>query len=87
MASYRYASVVRLTMDDPRNDNLSEGDVLIAAGKCEDGVSHTVLNPEEKGFTDVECEVLETFEADRVMSEGDITDWGAEQARKAEVFG
>lgn len=86
MASYKYACVVRLTMDDPRNDNLEEGDVLIAAGKCEDGVSHTVLDPEKKGFTEVECEVIETFEADQVMSKSDITDWGATQAQKQNVM-
>jgi hypothetical protein len=86
MASYKYASVVRLTMDDPRNDNLEEGDVLMTAGKCEDGVSHTVLNPETKGFTEVECEVIETFEADQVMSKSDIMDWGATQAKKANVM-
>jgi len=86
MASYKYASVVRLTMDDPRNENLEEGDVLMAAGQCDDEVSHTVLNPDTKGFTEIECEVIETFEADQVMSKSDIMDWGATQAQKQNVM-
>lgn len=75
--TYRYASVVRLTMDDPTND-IGEGDVFIVAGQCEDGVFHTVLDDETKGFVDVECEVIDTFHADYRMSKSEIKAWAGD---------
>jgi len=83
-ATFRHASVVRLTMDDPRNGH-EEGTVFIEPGTCDDGVAYTVIDEENEGFLDIECEVLETFEADSPMSRSDIKDWGAQQAKKAGI--
>ena len=83
-AAYRHASVVRLTMDDPRNGH-EEGSVFIEPGTCDDGVAYTVVSEEKKGFLDIECEVLETFEADTRMSRPDIKSWGAQQAKQAGI--
>lgn len=76
--NYLYASVVRLTMDDPRNDSLEEGDVMIVSGKHEDGYSYTVVDEEKRGFTDVECEVLRTVESPYRMGKQEIRSWAAE---------
>lgn len=77
--NYRYVSVVRLTMDDPTNENLDEGTILMQAGKCEDGVAHTVLDEENGDFVDVECEVLTTLKAEYRMGEREIERWAADQ--------
>ena len=78
---YRHVSVIRLTMDDPVNEDLNEGDVLLRAGRCEDGVSHTVLSEQTKSFLDVECEVLGRLETESKMTEREIEQWAAGQER------
>lgn len=80
--SYRWASVVRLTMDDPVNDHMEEGTETIVAGRCEDGISHTVFDPEARGdFVRIECEVLQQYHAESRMTRDDIVTWAVEKAR------
>lgn len=81
-ATYLYASVVKTTVDDPTNDR-EAGTVLIEAGKCDDGVAYTVFTDE--GFLEIECDVLEVFEADSPMSRENITQWAAQQAEESDV--
>lgn len=82
MTGYKYASVVRLAMDDPRNDDLNEGDVIIVAGKHDD-YEYMVFGDEE--FVDVECEVLGVLGADYRMSKSEIKSWAADQDQAAEI--
>ena len=84
---YRSASMVRLSMDDPVNDRLEKGTVMLIEGPCEDGISHTVMDRDQGDFVDIECELLETFEADSWMTKEEIKDWGVEQAKKTERWG
>lgn len=85
LTSYKYASVVRLTMDDPRNDHMKEGSVILVAGRHEEEYSYTVLDDEKEGFTDVECESLGVLEADYRMNQDEITTWGADQDEAREL--
>lgn len=78
---YKWASIIRLTMDDPVNDNLDEGTEMIAAGRCEDGVSHTVFDRETGDFIDISCEVVKRYQADSWMSKRDIQTWASQKAR------
>ena len=54
--AYRYATLVRLTMDDPRNEDMNEGTEFLAAGKHEDGYSYNVIGDED--LVTVECETV-----------------------------
>lgn len=81
---YETVSVVRLTMDDPTNENMEEGDVMIAAGSCPHGNAYSVLHEAGEDFVDIECEVLEQFEPEKPMMKSDIIDWGVQQAKKSE---
>ncbi len=80
--NYRYASKVRLTMDDPRNENMTEGTVMMLAGKCDEGVAYTVVDEEKEGYTNVECEVLAQYHADERMSEDEIKNFGVAQSKQ-----
>lgn len=85
MTSYKYASVTRLTMDDPCNEHLEEGTVLLTAGKHEETYTYAVLDEDKEGFTDVECEVLGVLEADQRMNKDEIETWAADQDRALEL--
>ena len=79
---YRWASIIRLTMDDPVNEKLDEGTEMTVSGRCEDGVSHTVFDRETGDFIDIQCEVVKRYQADSWMSKTDIQTWAARKARK-----
>jgi len=63
---YQYGSVLRVLNDDPTN-NLDEGDIILEAGKMEDGDSYTVLA--DSGPVKVEMETVEVYENDQKMAE------------------
>jgi len=80
--NYRYATVVKQTMDDPRND-IEAGRVEIVAGQFEDGVIRTVFH--DGDFLEIEGKQLEQFHADTRMSASDIRTWAVGKAKKSEV--
>lgn len=84
MSSYKYASVVQLDEDDPRND-LKAGDVLLVEGKNEDGYTYTVRDPTAGDFVDIDCRVVGRLEADYRMSKQEIRAWAADQDRAVEL--
>lgn len=80
MSSYKYASVVQLTEDDPaEKSTLEEGDIRLVAGKHEESYSYSVLAEASKDFVDVGCRVLGVLEADYRMSKSEIVSWAADQ--------
>lgn len=79
MSSYKYATVVQLTEDDPANKELVEGEIIIAAGKHDEDYHYTVLDEENEGFADVNCKPLGVIKAPERMGENDIVSWAADQ--------
>jgi len=82
---FRHASVVRLTMDDPTNENRTKGTILIKAGPCKDGVGYSTYCEEDEKYVDVSCEVLKRFKSDTVMTKRDIKSWAKAKANTSDI--
>lgn len=74
-ATYRYATILRYTTDDPKND-VEEGTHTIKAGK-QDGDEYTVLT--EEGPKKIELEAVEVYESDTLMTEKEAADFARDQ--------
>lgn len=74
--SYRYGTILRVTNDDPRND-LEEGDIIIEAGKLEDGDSYTVLS--DAGPVEVVMETVEVYKSDQPMAEREAMEFARDR--------
>ncbi len=80
MASYMYATVVRLLEDAPGRGRLTEGDEMIVAGKHPDGYRYRVQSDEHRGFPHVECETVRVIgPAESKMGADLIRTWAAKQ--------
>lgn len=79
MTSYKYATLLRATADDPHPDNeVSEGDLHVKAGKHEDGDQYEVLTDEQVAV--VEFETVAVYEADRQMSKRQAAKFARDRA-------
>lgn len=76
MSTYRYGTVLRLLTDDPHN-GLEEGDIVLGAGKLDDGDSYTVLT--DDGSVTVEMEAVAVYESDTTLSEQDAKAFARER--------
>jgi hypothetical protein len=74
--SYRYGTILEVQNDDPVND-LEAGDIIIEAGKLDDGDSYTVLS--DDGHVQVEMETVEVYDAECKMSEREVTEFARDQ--------
>lgn len=63
---YRYGTVLEVQNDDP-NNGIEEGDIILEAGKLDDGDSYTVLT--DDGVVAVEMETIGVYENDTEMGE------------------
>lgn len=79
--TYRYATLVRLTRDDPVNGH-DEGDELFVEGKHPDGWSYNVLSDEKQGVIRIPCETVKTYEAPTRMGQEDILDYAVGVEKK-----
>jgi len=83
--SYRYATVVQLTMDDPRNGH-EEGDILLVAGNHPESYSYTVYG--ENDFVDVECDSLQVVgPSPSHMNKAEVQAWASGQPKAKEAAG
>ncbi len=79
MASYLYATVVRLLQDAPGNGRLLTGDLLIVPGKHEEGYRYRVKSDAHRGFPSVECETVRVIgPAESKMGDDLIRVWAAQ---------
>ena len=82
MASYMYATIARLVEDDPSDPNANEGDITVLAGKRKNP-SYTVVDEDNEGFAEVECEVVEIIElATRTGKKKSVREKAIVQARR-----
>ena len=86
-AKYRYGTVLRLTMDDPQNDHMPKGTMHLKAGKHENGWSHTVIDEEKEGFTEVKSETVAVYEAAGRMDKDAILEFTKRKANEDDVGG
>jgi len=81
MTSYKYATILRATTDDPHPENdVSEGDLHIKAGKHEDGDQYTVLGEEQVAV--VAFETVAVYEADQKMSKREAVEFARDRAAR-----
>lgn len=76
MSTYRYGTILRVQNDDPHN-SLEEGDIVIEAGKLEDGDSYAVLA--EDGPAKVEMETVAVYESESKMGEREAKEFARER--------
>ena len=74
--SYKYGTVLRVLNDDPTND-LEEGDIILEAGKLEDGDSYTTLG--DDGPVTVEMEAVEIYESDTQMGKREAKEFARDR--------
>ncbi len=87
MASYLYATVVRLVRDAPGDGRLVAGDLMIVAGKHEEGYRYRVKSDEHRGFPSVECETVRIVGPAASKMGGDlIRVWAAQQPDALELL-
>lgn len=79
MSTYKYATLLRATTDDPHPENdVSEGDLDIKAGKHEDGDQYTVMAEEQLAV--VAFETVAVYEADQKMSKREAAKFARDRA-------
>jgi translation initiation factor IF-2 len=76
MTRYRYGTILEVQNDDSRN-GIDEGDILIEAGKLDDGDSYTVLT--DDGPVTVEMETVAVYQSDTVMGEREAKEFARDQ--------
>jgi hypothetical protein len=76
MSQYRYGTILRVLNDDPTN-SLEEGDIIIEAGKLEDGDSYAVLS--DNGPVKVEMETVAVYESDHQMGEREAKEFARDR--------
>lgn len=76
MTRYRYGTILEVQNDDPTN-GIDEGDILIEAGKVDDGDSYTVLADE--GPVTVEMETVVVYESDSEMGEREAKEFARDR--------
>jgi len=76
MSTYKYGTILRVQNDDPRN-SLKEGDIIIEAGKLEDGDSYTALA--DDGPVTVEMETVAVYESETKMGEDEAKEFARDR--------
>ena len=76
MTRYRYGTILEVQNDDSRN-GIDEGDILIEAGKLDDGHSYTVLT--DDGPVTVEMETVAIYKSDTKMGEREAKEFARDQ--------
>lgn len=79
MTAYKYGTLLRALEDDPHPENdTTEGDLHIKAGKHADGDQYEVLTQETIAV--VEFETVAVYEADRRLSKHEMTEFVRDRA-------
>ena len=76
MTTYKYGTVLQLVDDDPVN-GLAAGDVIVRAGKLEDGDSYDILVGDD--YESVALETLAVIEAPDQLGKAGVESYAANQ--------